>query len=731
MRLQQRPSPCAGPNPPANLRGRLRAGCARAALLAVPAALSLGVLLPHPAAAAGGAIDLSGANTINDTYVFPGGTITSGAPQPLFYGAAGTPWTISNRGTIVGDNFGAAPAAKTDDWAIDLAGAGVSVVNNGVVKGYVGVYLGGGTVTNAGTIQGGSGTNAFGVEIANGGTVINRGAIETSAGTFGAAVDLLNGGTVSNYDAINGSSYGIRLDEGGVVTNAAGADISGQSFGILAIGASSQVTNAGTITGSGADAVGIQLLEGGTVSNLGTASQISGTGGGVQFGVSSGSGFLYNQGTITSTNGFGVYIGSGGGTVTNSGTASKISSSYGVLAVGNGTLTNQGTITETSSRRPGGVVFEAGGTVTNSGAASYILGATNGVYVSGATGSVTNDGTIIGNNGAGVDLDDGGTVTNAATGTISGVTGIEFGGATPSMLINAGTVIGDTFAVQFGSGNDLLVIDPGAEFFGIADGGGGANTLELAAGTLGNTGTIAGIGSGFTNFQNVAIAAGASWQLQQTNTIATLANAGTLTNTGALTTGMFTDSGQLTNSGSITGTVTLTNTGVVTNQIGGSIAGGAAGIFGVAVGTGSGPSVSNAGIISASSGTGVALTAGASVSNSGLISGTFAGVGFGSGVSTLTNTGTIEGTGAAGIGVLFAGSAQGTIDNLGTNFGLTTGVGLGGGILHVAGAAARSMGLLDSMSFFTSAMARALVGRFLIDKGILEFLLPHRVFCKL
>lgn len=626
MCLQQRPYPCAGLNPVANLRRRLRAGCARAALLAVPAALSLGVLLPQPAAA--GNITLSSL----DTSIGPGVFINATSTAPAIFGASGTPWTIANAGTITGDNFGITPPSAGDDWAIDLQASGVYLRNesDGLIEGYVGAYLGGGTVTNAGTILGGSGNNAFGVEIANGGSIMNSGMIEAGGG-----------------DAA------IYLPGGGIVTNSAGAVIDGGQSGILVTNAPGQVINAGMITGT---QVGIGLIAGGTVSNLGTASLITGSGAGVVFGAASGSGFVYNQGTITSTDRYGVYLGAGGGTVTNSGMASKISSDYGVLAIGSVTLTNQGTIIGSVHD---GVEFIAGGTVTNSGAASYISGARNGVYVRGALGSVTNAGTIIGNSGAGVDLDDGGTVTNAATGTISGVTGIVFGGSSASTLINAGTIEGATAAVQFGAGNDLLVIDRGAAFFGIVDGGGGTNTLELAAGTLGNAGTIVGIGSGFTNFQNVVIDPDASWQLGQTNTIATLTNAGTLTNTGTLTTtGVFTDSGLLINSGGITGTgvnltagASVSNTGAesyISGATNGVKAGGAAG------------TVTNAGSIIGNGGVGVYLTDGGAVTNDagGLIHGTSYGVQDTGGTATISNGGTIIGDGS-GIAL----SQSGTVNN--------------------------------------------------------------------
>src|ERR1019366_4456633 len=110
-----------------------------------------------------------------------------------------------------------------------------------------------------------------------------------------------------------------------------------------------------------------------------------------------------------------------------------------------------------------------------------------------------NAGTI-GGGADGVVLTGGGTVSNA--GSISGTGnagGYISGGA--GTVTNAGTIGGGTDAVQFsGAFADRVILDPGAVFNGLVKGGSGGNTLELAAGTAGATGTLSGVGTRLTRF---------------------------------------------------------------------------------------------------------------------------------------------------------------------------------------------------------------------------------------
>jgi hypothetical protein len=165
-----------------------------------------------------------------------------------------------------------------------------------------------------------------------------------------------------------------------------------------------------------------------------------------------------------------------------------------------------------------GVHLTSGGVITNGqngSIAGLIRGGTNGVTVEGGSGNVTNFGTIesldstIGSSVA-VLLQAGGNVENF--GTISGPMGIKFSGTLPGAVTNAGTIIG---AVQFGGGDDRLIVDPGAVFIGTVDGAGGSDVLELAAG-IGNK-TLSGLGTNFVNFEKVVFDANAGWTVTLDN----------------------------------------------------------------------------------------------------------------------------------------------------------------------------------------------------------------------
>ncbi|HUB16426.1 MAG TPA: Hint domain-containing protein [Acetobacteraceae bacterium] len=390
--------------------------------------------------------------------------------------------------------------------------------------------------------------------------VINKGV--TISGTANAVAGLPQPWTIVNNGSIEGAnSYnGIYLRDGGSVTNAATALISGY-IGVNITAAVGTVVNSGRIVGS-TSSFGVYLGNGGVVTNAGSGYI---TGGDAVY-IAGAIGTVVNSGTMAGSNLLnGVYLGDGGlvtnaasasirggdavniagtvGTVVNSGTLAGISGgSEGVLLDAGGSVTNQsgGTISGYI-----GVELAAGGTVTNAAGAS-ITGVYQGVFIVGGTsashGTVVNQGrvTATGTQGIGVELGSVGTITNTTSAVI---TGTEFGvellaGGT---LTNAGTIVGSsgTAVVFGGTGSDLLVLDPGYTLSGIAVGATSAtNTLELASAA--SVGTLSGLGTEFRYFTQVAIESGATWQLAGTNTLAagaTVTNSGTLIPTNATLTG--------------------------------------------------------------------------------------------------------------------------------------------------------------------------------------------------
>jgi hypothetical protein len=244
-------------------------------------------------------------------------------------------------------------------------------------------------------------------------------------------------------------------------------------------------------------------------------------------------GYVTNSpaGIISAPGGSGVYITGGPGTVVNNGGITFGASHSGVILFAGGLVSNAdtGTISSTSSDNK------------------------HGIYIKGGTGTVINAGSI-GDAGtaAAVSLYDGGSLTNASTGTITGNSTVVYFTGGSSTLINSGMISGG--AVNFSDGfTNRLVLDPGAIFGGPVNGGntiGSAlvSTLELDFGA--SAGTLSGLGTQFINFAQTTIDPNSSWTLTGTNALATgttLANAGTLTLSDAL----LNDGGIVINDGSL------------------------------------------------------------------------------------------------------------------------------------------------------------------------------------
>lgn len=225
------------------------------------------------------------------------------------------------------------------------------------------------------------------------------------------------------------------------------------------------IVNAGLIESPGAaGAYGISLGAGGYVENLGggvIASNVD-----IEF--TGAAGTLVNAGSLGGGTGVNLLA---GGSVGNSGLIS--STFHGIKAPhGSVTVTNSGTITD-SNASYSAIALNAGGSVTNAAGGTIMSNGYHGIYISG-----------------------GGTVTNAGT--------IETTGVNSAVEL-------------IGGFNNRVIVDPGAVFQGLVQGGNfvgntSVSVLELAPG---GPGTLTGIGSttGFYNFGSIAFDPGAVWNV--------------------------------------------------------------------------------------------------------------------------------------------------------------------------------------------------------------------------
>jgi P pilus assembly chaperone PapD len=438
--------------------------------------------------------DLSATISANETVtatgtVGAGGTISTSITGPYVLSAATNPLTVTSTGKVTSTASGvdAIDGSSGTTWTINNSGTLSSSSGFGIS------LTGAGTITSNGLISGKTAIGVFG-----GGSITNNGSLSASAGiggggSVGSGVFTTGASSrVTNNGTITAGGYGVALDAGGTVTNT--ARITGGEDGIRIIGGIGTVINSGAIYSTVDDGLGI--FNGGSVSNAAGA-------------------VIGNLGT----KGAGIYITGAVGTVTNAGSISGIY--YGIDIARGGSVTNF-----------------AGG----------IISSRKGVVIQGAAGSVTNSGTITGSSSPGIKLNAGGQVTNAASALISGSVGVAVYSAAGTVT-NSGIVSGSSSAVTFaGSGANRVVLGATGAFKGNVVGStktGSTNTLELAGGT----GTISGLSSGagtvaangstwsFKNFTSLSEDAGGNWTLSGKNSIATIQNSGTLSiaNSGSLT----------------------------------------------------------------------------------------------------------------------------------------------------------------------------------------------------
>jgi hypothetical protein len=494
---------------------------------------------------------------------------------------------------------------------VRVSGAGASVTNRG-------------SIFSPATSTGIRGFDAAGVDLADGGTVVNDPSGNVRATWKGVEIGAVGtsiGGTLLNQGAIDASNSGgstgaaVWIHGPGLISNAATGTIDGGPYGIVAY-YQTTVVNLGSIGGTkyAFDAA-----------NPGFADRV-----------------------IAAPDATFSGLVSGGNTIG----ASVVST----LELASGA--SAGTLNGLGSKYVGfaSVTIDVGAIWT------WVSDAIGAGYTIADGGTLTNTGRL----GSSVTLGTGAVLTNAATGTISGGTTAPGVYATAAAtVVNAGSIGGTPDAVKFAAGaTDLLVIDPGARFTGIVDGGNtigatSVSTLELASGA--SSGTLTGLGAKYIGFGNITVDVGASWTLRSD----------------AIASGYrITDSGTLTNTGSLGSPLTLGVGAVLTNASGGMITNtGSAAVYG----SNGGPStLVNAGSIGNSQYYGVSFAAGGTVTNAsgGTITGAEMGVLISSAAGTVVNDGSIAGGASAGVelneGGKVTNQSGGTIT--GTSFAVGVGI---------------------------------------------------------
>jgi hypothetical protein len=581
-----------------------------------------------------------------------------------------------------------------------------------------GVQITAGSVVNSGTLIGGNaGVIAYNfLSISNGGTIesSNTAAFTPQNTTHGtltlapAGIDLLGGGDLTNLD----TGTIIALDIGIGASSSAGVAATIENHGLI----EANSTGLATVSGIIFAAIGIDALDGATITNTGS---IIGVGEGILLeATSSSTANIDNSGLIA-------------GVSTTFEINGNLEASVGIFLVDGGAVTNQ--VDGTISGYACGILsfFNLGPSDESSRNSESATSIINSGVVEGSDSTINlNVGTVFTSSG-GVALNGGGALTNEATGTISGHFGVYLNGGSANIvntIDNLGTIDGVTsFGVFLGENASLtnsgtikaasygallypatqLTNNTGGTISGDIDGVLALNTLSHAA-TIENAGLIEGtsislmtVGSRIIVATGIYAAEGAS--INNTGTIIgggdgiLLLAPGTspeiVDNSGLIASSGTTFEANGTIGGAV-GIFLLTG-GTVTNQVDGTISGYAVGIESFVDLGPIGELSRNSEVATSIINDGVIKAANSPVDfNHNTVADASAGVGlFGGGALTNDATGTISGH----FGVYLGGGAANivnTIDNLGTISGIS-----GGGVFLGENATLTNSGHITGASY--------------------------------
>jgi fibronectin-binding autotransporter adhesin len=436
---------------------------------------------------------------------------------------------------------------KADSFAL------TGKVQTTAATGTIGIDTTGTTTLTGGTITSAGGAITMGGSALGGLALDNASTISSTAG--GGTLSLTSTGTITNSGTIStaGSStlaistLGLALD-GGTISSGTGA------IGINATGTTSLMNSSSITSAGGAITLGATSLADLTLDAMSSITETAGTGKTLSI---TSTGTVTNGGTISTTGANAVAISAP--VVNDNGTISTVTGALGIdntgtLALSGGTITSAGgaitlgqtslatltldgtsRITQTAGTTPT-LTVKATGTISNGGTISTVNGEALAVTASSltlmgtlttATGALTvnttgsttlDEGTMVsagaitlGNTSlGGLSLNSGSSI-NSTGGTVS----VTTSGAltmTGGMLETTSTGATRAGNVSVEVANGAITLSGGAEIASIASGSGGSGDVSINPGlSSGNTATLSITGTGVAAFSNTTMTGQAAY----------------------------------------------------------------------------------------------------------------------------------------------------------------------------------------------------------------------------